>query len=91
MSTMLDPYRLELRAHDTVNNRVEFIVMTGRNAGHCVNKATFKFAGWEVTRADEEHGEGAHEWDATYSTCVHCGVREYMAVDNACSGVYGLL
>jgi hypothetical protein len=56
-----------------------------------VNKAANKFSGWAITRADVEHGEGSHEWDAEYVTCIHCGVFEYMAVDDACSGVYGLL
>lgn len=88
---MLDPYRLELRAHNPVENRVEFITMTGRNAGHCVNKAANKFYGWVITRADEEHGEGTHEWDKEFICCVHCGVKEHMALDDACSGVYGLL
>lgn len=91
MSTMLEPYRLELRAHNPATQQVEFIVMTGRNAGHCVNKAAQRFHGWAITRADEEHGDGEHEWDKEYITCIHCGVLEHMAFDDACSGVYGLL
>lgn len=94
MSTMLDPYRLEVRVYHPDRGEVEFVKMPGRNAGHCFNLAAKRFPGWVVTRAEDElwvGEEGKHYFTADGCTCVNCGGLEWQMPDSECSGVYGLL
>lgn len=87
-------YTAELRVFHPDRNEVAFLEMRGHNFGECVNKTANRYAGWVVTDACEPLFVGepdVHQWNHDGSVCVNCGVLEWMAGDDACSGVYGLL
>lgn len=89
----LGVFKAELRVYHPELNEVTFVRMPGHNFGECVNKAANKWPGWVVTDAASEifvGDDGKHHWSADNSLCVNCGVFEWMAVDDDCSGIHGL-
>lgn len=87
-------FTAELRVFHPERNEVAFVNMPGHNFGECVNKAANKYPGWVVTDACEPLFVGLpdmHKWNHDGSVCVNCGVHEHLAVDELCSGIYGLL
>lgn len=94
MSTMVEPFKVELRVYHPGRNEVAFVTAKGRNTGHCVNVTANRYPGWVVTEAVAPvfvGEDGKHKWCAFGAVCVNCGVHEYMAVDDECSGIVGLL
>lgn len=93
-AVMVDPYSVELRVYHPERNEVAFVKATGHNRGQCVNRTANRYPGWVVTLAEEPVFAGeaeTHKWCAYGTVCVNCGVHEHLAVDDACSGIYGLL
>lgn len=88
---IVGPFTVELRVYHPERREVAFVTMQGINRGDCINRAANRWDGWVVTDASEPVELGApadHFWDGECLTCVKCGIKEHMAVDEDCSGVF---